>query len=464
MALSILQQAPAILRRPEIIDDNFPKQAAFIRSKAKRKAALCTRRAGKSYGIGLYLCEEALKTPRCTVLYLALTRDSARNIMWKDVLKDINYKHGLGAKVNETLLTMTLPNGSEIKLAGADATKEEMEKYLGGKYALIVIDEAGSFRQDMEKLVYENLEPAVADYDGTIVMIGTPTALTKSLFYDVTRPDVSRREKGWDVHHWTTFDNPYMKDKWDERMRRMLETKPEIVETPGYKRMYLGQWVTDLDDLCYKFDPYKNTCQTLPDAKNYTYILGVDLGYSPDPSAFVVCAYSRYDKTLYFVEAYKKTEMIISAVADRIRYYQKRFDIHTIVIDNAAKQSVEELKQRFSLPLIAADKTGKADFIEIMNSELILSRIKVLPDAAELPEEWESLIWDEKAAKRTEHPACDNHLADAALYAWRYAYSYLAEAAPEKRTDEEIVEEWFERDTEERSSRNYKPFWERDFA
>lgn len=117
MALSILQQAPAILRRPEIIDDNFPKQAAFIRSKAKRKAALCTRRAGKSYGIGLYLCEEALKTPRCTVLYLALTRDSARNIMWKDVLKDINYKHGLGAKVNETLLTMTLPNGSEIKLA-----------------------------------------------------------------------------------------------------------------------------------------------------------------------------------------------------------------------------------------------------------------------------------------------------------------------------------------------------------
>lgn len=448
-----------------VIDDSFPKQAAFIRSPAKRKAAICTRRAGKSYGGGSYLIHEALRTPGCSVLYLALTRDSARNIMWKDVLKPLNKKFKLGASFNETLLTMTLKNGSEIKLAGADAKPDEMEKFLGGKYALIMIDEAGSFRQDTRKLVYENLEPAVADYDGTIVMVGTPTAFTKGLFYDVTKADTSKREIGWEVHAWNTFDNPYMEKKWKKRMDVLLTTTPDIVKTPGYRRMYLGEWVTDLNDLCYKYNPYKNYVDKLPPGQ-YSYVLGVDLGYE-DASAFVVSAYNFHDKHLYFVEAFKKSKMIVSDVAAKIKHYMKKYDLYTIVIDNANKQAVEEMKRRYDLPLIAADKTGKADFMELMSSEMICSTIKIVEGngTEELSNEWENLIWDERADKKQEHPGCANHLADAALYNWRHCYQYLSTApTPKSENPEEEVEDWWEQEAQKLSASEEKPFWERELV
>ncbi len=263
---------------------------------------------------------------------------------------------------------------------------------------------------------------------------------------------------------WTTYDNPYMEEKWRKRLAEMVVINPKIVETPGYKRMYLGQWVTDIDDLCYKYSPYINTAPKLPENK-HVYVLGIDLGYSPDPSAFVVSAYSFTDRSLYFVEAYKQKEMIISAVATRIAYYQKKFDIHTMVIDNASKQAVEELKQRFSLPLIAADKAGKADFIEIMNSELIGGLIKVLPEAEELATEWEDLIWDDKATKRVEHPGCANHLADAALYNWRHCYQHFSKAPETKKVSapEEVMEDWWDQEAEKMSLGKEQQFWEREY-
>ena len=79
--------APAIPTAVNFIDDTMPEQAAFIRDPARLKVAFCTRRAGKSYGEGRYLCQEAAATPNVSCLYIALTRLSAENIMWRDVLK-----------------------------------------------------------------------------------------------------------------------------------------------------------------------------------------------------------------------------------------------------------------------------------------------------------------------------------------------------------------------------------------
>lgn len=452
-----------------LVDENFPKQAAFIKSKAKRKAAKCTRRAGKSFGIGLALFQAAIDNPGASVLYLALTRDSAWRIMWKDVIKVIDRKFGIGCKFNETLLTATLPNGSVVMLAGADASKEEMEKYLGGKYALIVIDEAGSFRQDMRKLVYENLEPAVADYDGCVVLIGTPTSLTSGLFFDVTHPEHDKREKGWEVHEWNTYDNPYMQEKWAKRVERMLTDKPEVVHTPYYRRMYLGQWVTDTEELCYKYAPGRNDAGALPEGRYY-HVLGIDLGYE-DATAFAVAAFDPTVNTLYFVEAFKASAMDITDVATKVKELTRRYPFYKIVVDNASKQAVEEMKNRHSLPLEAADKAHKSDFIELMADDMKAGRIKAIhPEAELLADEWSELIWDEREKERTgkkvEHEACENHLADAALYAWRHCYQYLAPKPEPKepaKTDAEKVDEWEEREAERMDNATNQPFWERDW-
>lgn len=413
---------------------SFPAQLNFIQDPAKLKAAFCTRRAAKSYSAGLYLIKEALSTPGVSCLYVGLTRESAKRILWKDVLKALNRKFKLGITFNESALTATLTNGSIIYLVGADSNEEEKQKLLGQKYKIVIIDEAQSYTIDLRELVYSILKPAVADYRGTICLIGTPGNLTKGLFYDIT----NGKEPGWALHKWNTFDNPFMAKQWQEEIDDLVKAHPLIVETPWFKQNYLGQWVVDLDKLVYKFNQSKNLYANLPALLKgtYRYVLGVDLGFDDD-SAFTVVCYSDNDPNLYILECFKKSKMDITDVANKIKEYQNLYDFDKIIVDGANKQAVQEIRNRHSIPLRAADKQGKADFIEIMNSELIQGNIKVHEKAASiLIDEWLGLIWltkgDQIVFPKTEHPNCSNHVSDSTLYAWRYCYQYLWEKIVEK--------------------------------
>ena len=351
-------------------------------------------------------------------------------------------------KFNETTLTCTLSNGSIIYLMGVDSSEDEKDKLLGQKYKLAVIDECASFNIDLRELVYGTLKPAMADLGGTIAMVGTPGNLTKSLFFDIT----TGAEPGWHVVKATTFDNPFMADKWRKEIEELTTNQPYIVETPMFKQMYLGQWVVDTDALVYKFDESRNVYEVLPMHANgdWQFLLGVDLGYEDD-SAFVVVAYHEWDKNLYVVDTYNKSHMDITDVASKIKELKAKYDIHKTIIDGANKQAVEEIQKRHQLPLITAEKQGKSDFIEIMNSELILGRLKVHnTKGSELIKEWQGLVWKEKGTKREENPACPNHLADAALYAWRYCYNYLSAKPVPKPTPG--THAWFESEVSEMES------------
>ena len=83
-----------------------------------------------------------------------------------------------------------------------------------------------------------------------------------------------------------------------------------------------------------------------------------------------------------------------------------------------------------------------------MNGEFIQARIKLnARRCSQLADEYAGLIWDERAAKREEHPNCANDLADAALYAWRLCYSYLSVAIdPPPKVGSP---EWYEQEEEE---------------
>lgn len=407
---------------------------------------LVSHNSAKSYSAGLYLVKEALAQPGVSCLYIALTRDSAKKILWKDVLKVINKKHNLKMKFNESTLTATMQNGSVIYLTGVDSKEEEKEKLLGQKYKLVIVDEAASYTIDLRELVYSVLKPAVSDYRGTICLIGTPGNLTKGLFYDITND----KEKGWSVHRWTTFDNPYMVKNWQAEIDQLIANHPNIQETPWFKQNYLGQWVIDDTKRVYKYDSSRNTYTDLPRGQGltYHYVLGIDLGFKPDPTAFVVGAYSDYDPTLYIIEASSQLEMDITDVSNRIKELDAKYSFNHMVIDGAAKQSVEEMKKRHGLPLKTAEKQGKKDFIEIMNAEFIQGKIKLhMHKAAVLADEYLGLIWKGEGADREEHPSCPNHGADGALYLWRFAYTYLWEKLPQ--VPKPGSEEWFKYQTQE---------------
>lgn len=442
------------------LDENFPAQNNFILDTSRFKAGQCSRRSGKSYGAGLYLFKEMLENPGCTVLYIALTRESAKKIMYKDVLKRINKKYNLGASFNEITLTVTMPNGSIGYLAGADAKPDEMQKFLGQAYRLVVIDESASFKQDLREMVYEILKPAMADLRGTICMIGTPGKVPRGLFYDITTGE----EKGWSVHKWTAKDNPHMKDKIAEEMGDLVKSNPFVVETPFYQRMYLNQWVRDINNLVYKFNEDRNLIDIIPQSLlPYIYILGVDLGFNDD-SAFTVLCFNEHDPTLYIKQTHKRPGMDITDVANEIKRLMTLHTFQSIEIDGANKQAVEEIRRRHGLPLNTADKREKAEFIDIFNSELIRGEIKLVRNQCDtVIEEWQELIWDIKNVKRVEHSGCANHNADSTLYAWRKAYAYRSQRPEPKKapTSDEYMKEWLKKESEKHMNQKEEPWYNR---
>ncbi len=425
----------------DVLDYNFPQQVNFIKDPAKQKALFCTRRSAKSYTAGTYLVHEALHYPGCNVLFIGLTRASAKGIIWKDILNVLNHKFQLNMRPNLSDLMMTLPNGSTIAATGVDVTEDEMNKLLGRKYRLVCIDEASMYTIDLKNLVYGVLGPAMVDPNdegesGTICLFGTASNFPRGLFFDIT----TRKERGWSLHEWTAYDNPYVAKQWATAIRKIDDERPEYMQTPQFKQWYLNQWTIDEEKLVYRFDRDKNLIKALPlnlSPEGWSYILGVDTGWEDD-SAFVLTSFHIHDPFLYVLKVYRQKKMTFDDVIRKIEefYRDPICAPHKVIIDGANKQGVESMRQRSSIPFQYADKQDKVTFIELCNSDLTQAKIKVVDTHENRPlwDEMLGLVWvtdgDKIKYPKKEHPSLANHCCDAFLYAWRCGYHYASQAAP----------------------------------
>jgi hypothetical protein len=437
---------------PDVTISAFPKQLEFIKDPHKLKALFCTRRSAKSFTAGLYLVHEALKNPGCNCLFIGLTRSSAKDIIWKDILRIINQRYGLNASFNQTLLTMTFPNGSLIQVTGVDADQDEMHKLLGRKYRLACIDEASMYTIDMNKLVYGVLGPAMVDPNkggerGTICMLGTASNFPRGLFFDVT----TRREPGWKVFEWSAHDNPYVAQQWAETLNEIQSLRPLYMETPQFKQWYLNEWIVDESKLVYRFNSTRNLIKEIPanlltngcfHHDLWSFVLGIDTGWEDD-NAWVLTGYHLHDPHLYVLKIFHQQKMTFDQVSDMTGKFLIDPKTHQhlpcrVIIDGSNKQGVESMRVRSSIPFEAADKQDKVTFIELMNADLVQGNIKILdtPNNRPLWEEMSSLVWmtdgDKIKIPKKEHPALSNHLCDAFLYSWRMGFHYHAAPAPQQ--------------------------------
>lgn len=427
---------------PDILSAAFPKQLEFILHPAKQKTLFCTRRSAKTYTAGLYLIHEALRNPGCNCIFIALTRDSAKAIVWKDVLKEIDHKFSLGIRFNETELTATLPNGAVIYVKGADSDEKEMMKLLGRKFRLACIDEASMYTINMRNLIYGVLKPAVTDANkdgesGIICLMGTASDFPQGLFYDIT----TGKENGWKLFEWTAYDNPHMVDQWIKLIDNITLERPLYMDTPQYKQWYLNHWVIDDEKLCYRFSPTRNLIKEIPKFPHdgWVRVLGVDTGWEDD-NAFVLTAYHVNDPNLYVLKVFKRKRLTFDQVIEVINEFMKDDLLapHKVFIDGANKQGVESMRLRSNIPFEYADKKDKVTFIELCNGDLVQGKIRVhdTPINRPLWEEMSSLVWltDGERIKlpKKEHPNLPNHLCDAFLYAWRNGYHYHATPVEQK--------------------------------
>lgn len=453
----------------DLVDPAFPEQTAFVEDDSPLLAGFCTRRAGKTMGVTKKFIRSELIYPGNKMLYCSQSLETAKGQLKDDCMDEELDRLKIRHTYNKSEARYRFTNsGGSLKLIGMDANEKQRKKALGQKYKLANIDEAQDYEIDLTKLVFQILKPAMADLRGQIVLSGTPADKVQGLFYDVT----TSAAVGWKIHQWTTFDNPHMLNQWQQEIEDFRQMFPNLEELSWFKQQYLGQWVIDLEKLVYKYNQAINRIEALPefDPKAPWYqVLGVDLGWE-DASSFTLHAYRDYDRDSYITESWKKSQMLLYDVEKELKRYKKEYpNLSHIVIDNASKQAVKELEFRTGLSLIPAEKAGKYDFIQMVNSDLKAGHLKIVaPKSQQLITELQTLVWDERALEKGVHKersSCQNHCCDGGLYTHRFIYSYIDRGIrPQEKTLEERMAEDEREEGRQAEQEHEKEFWERDYG
>lgn len=417
---------------------------------------LCGRRAGKTFWACVWLLVGAQLKPGSLSVYIALTRSSAELISWA-TFKLVASALGIDASCfNDSRLRITLPNGSLLIVTGSDDRKT-IETWRGVAIWRAVVDEMGS--QMPETIAYfvgSILWPATADLRGSIALLGTPGLVCEGYWWDLTRPE--RLVDDPAAFAWTLHDNPFFADRAEQEMLETLalvyglhevvgfdaagdaiDAAGEVVPFPlQFRREYLAEWTQDAGALVYPFDVSRNGILELPTtsstgapipAGSWRYVLGVDVGVV-DECAWVTWAWN---------PAWRGAIATFSAIEQldpdpaAVRTQQIFEDTSALgpasvdlVVDCGGMGKAHEriMRSKYGLPVLRADKEGKASAIRELRGDLLSGAAKILagPALNPLRAQYAVLGWCEK--KLVHSPRQPDHLADAGLYAYRRVRHY----------------------------------------
>jgi terminase large subunit-like protein len=441
------QQKEVLASLPIALDKIlFKEQLDFVTCKDKFARAVCSVRAGKSYGCAAHLISTAQSIPECACIYITLARSSAKRIVWP-TLKRLLKQNKIAAELNNVELTATLENGSVIYLLGAN-TEEQMDKIRGlSRCALIYVDEAQLFRAHLKELVEDVLIKRLYDLDGQLRLIGTPPPVLVGYFIDVgTLP-------GWKQFHWTLHNNPWIQKQSGKTAEELIdqdcETRGCTRDDPSIQRECYGRLIQDLESLLLQYNPAINDYEELP-AGMHNYILGIDLG-SVDSNSLSVLSWKDTAATTWLVEEIVTSGQLIDQLASDIQKLMAKYPFSKMVVDagGLGKMIVEDLISRYGFPLEAADKTGKMANYALLNNALRSGNFKAksksifAQDCNILEKDRDKSTADKIIVKG------HSDAIDSALYAFRFSPAYAWKAPLEKlkpgtpEYDKEFSEQMF---------------------
>lgn len=263
------------------------------------RVVVAGRRFGKTHLSIRELCYHSRECNR-EVWYVAPTYKMARQIVWrklKNKLTDLNWV----SKTNETELTITLVNGSQISLKGAD----NYDSLRGVGLDFIVLDE---FADIDPEAWYETLRPTLSDKGGKALFIGTPKGIG-NWAYEIYQNTLEDPEH-WRSYSFTTIDGGQVPESEIEQAKRDLDERT-------FRQEYLATFETFSGRIYYSFDRQANTRKYIGNTPETLYV-GMD--FNIDPMSAVVA--TRAGDTLHII--------------DEVRLFSSN-----------TQEMVQELKQRF---------------------------------------------------------------------------------------------------------------------
>ncbi len=430
--------------QPITLDPSFPKQNAFVLDPARYLDAQCSRRAGKSNGLALRYFRSMEKHPNTKCIYLALTFDSAKEIMWP-VLQELNEKYKLGCTFLESKMIMTHPNGAKLRLVGADQ-KNFIKRIRGQKFVGVGVDEAQDFGSHLQSLIDDVLTPCIADYeDGWLALTGTPGPVPTGYFFDVTR----QSKYGYSHHEWTLLENPYMPNP-AAFIADLMHRREWGEQHPTLLREWRNKWVLDVQSLWVRYQESVNHYQSLPDSRTWTYALGIDIGFN-DADALAVVAWNDESPTTYLIEEVITRKQGLTGLVEQVQALWKKYPFAKMVIDEGGlgKKLAEEMRRRHHIPVQPADKQRKQESVEFLNDALRTGKMmaksasQFAQDSYQVQIDWDKSSPNKIVIKKKPH----SDIIDAVLYIFKESPAFTYTKPIEK--PKPGSKEWADAQTDE---------------
>lgn len=427
-------------KQAEVFDNNIDQTIIMI----------CTRRAGKTELNARLLLKDCTKANH-HALYLNRSFDNAVRQLGKpldDLLMKLDMPHT--GQVSSGFIQFD--NGSDITLSGYN-NKGDIDRYRGGKYSLIILDEISHLRSP-KVLIEEVLEPAQIDFgkEAQMIFTGTPPRNKVNYARDLwNNPKIKH-------YHWSFMNNPYIPDKEDV-IQKICEKHGVSIDSAFIQREYFGNMdAVDEDSMIFRgYRTYNELPQNVSFDKAY---VGVDFGFE---DAAAVISGVVYNKTLYIIDQWSEKHQPISVLCEEVkRQYDnlKKMPLKQdpwVITDTNVKEGAYELQATYKIPnVFCAYKYDKdvaiEQLAEFMRTDKILIPNK--PDGI-LYIEAENTLWkrDDETDEIT-HEIDDDALHPNALMALLYvsrqfAYEILNivdinKPAKEVTTAKEMVKQYEE--------------------
>lgn len=331
-----------------------PKQAAFIRSQAKRIVVVAGRRVGKTTGVAIKAVEAMLKGRR--VLEAAPVSDQT-NAFWDACKRALAEPIAAGiVKKNETDRTLEIVGGGRIKCKTAFNADT-----LRGDYAdLLILDEYSLMDPDAWNEVGA---PMLLDNDGDAVFIFTP--LRKNHAYHLYARAMGDDTRRWEAFQFTSFDNPYLS-------REALAEITSDMTDEAYRQEIMAEFLEGQGVVFRNIPACMHAPVTEPIAhKEHVLVAGVDWGKQHDHTAISVgCVTCRQE---VYRDRFNQIDYAVQR--DRLTVIAARWRPDIILAEqNSIGDPIIEVLQREGLPVVPFQTTAMSKPPLIENLSLAFER------------------------------------------------------------------------------------------
>lgn len=328
--------------------------------------------------------------PNSVVWYVSPTIKQGKIIAWSE-LKRMIPQEALGKKPNDTDLIITLKNGSQLYLMGA----EDPDSLRGPAPNGVIFEEAAFIRREAW---HEVVRPNLAPKKAPALFIGTPKGY--NWFYDLEQKAKENPEE-WATFHYSIYDNPHIDPTEIEACRKSCDTDA------AWNQEYMALYEASMGRVFGALDETKHTAHlSLPQGNVYR---SVDWGLRDNTAA--LWGYLK-DKRLYIYREYLASNLSAPRQADIIKRMTPPQEkvVSTVISHDAAKQDAElkglsviwHFQNAGITPL--RPSTRKKENSRQMLTDLI-QQDRLIIDKNRCPKLWKQLMsyeWTDNAMEKPE--------------------------------------------------------------